>query len=94
MVIHSKNDKTPVPLWNYVVFHGVVRSEEFEVSAMYTSQSETYTTDVNELPKDLKRVLKVQFREFIHFVEDAQDKIYFYSPNGNVDRAGHNREAA
>jgi len=28
--------------------------------------------ELSDLPKDLKRVLKVQFREFIHFVEDAQ----------------------
>jgi hypothetical protein len=29
--------------------------------------------ELADLPKDLKRVLKVQFREFIHFVEDAQE---------------------
>jgi len=42
---------------------------------MNTLRSQTFIADVHELPKDLKRVLKVQFREFIHFVEDAQDKI-------------------
>jgi len=29
--------------------------------------------ELSDLPKDLKRVLKVQFREFIHFVEDGQE---------------------
>jgi hypothetical protein len=55
-------------------------------------QSETYITDMTELPKDLKRVLKVQFREFIHFVEDAQYQ-NCYSGN-NFDREGQTQEAA
>ena len=82
-----------MPLWNYVDFRSVVHSEEIEVSAMYTLQSKTCIADVNELPSDLKRILKVQFREFIHFVEDAQDRIYYYPPN-NIDRTGQSREAA
>jgi hypothetical protein len=32
--------------------------------------------ELKDLPKDLKRVLKIQFREFIHFVEDAQELSY------------------
>ena len=27
--------------------------------------------DLNELPGDLKRVLRVQFKEFMHFLDDA-----------------------
>lgn len=44
---------------------------------MNITESTTYVMDVHELPKDMKRILKVQFREFIHFVEDAQDKIFY-----------------
>ncbi len=57
---------------------------------MNNLQSGTYV-DVSELPKDLKRVLKVQFREFIHFVEDAQDNLSYYGYQNTTDR---NREAA
>ena len=59
---------------------------------MNTLQSQTFNSDVHELPKDLKRVLKVQFREFIHFIEDAQDKIYF--PANNFGRPDSTKEAA
>jgi hypothetical protein len=31
------------------------------------------TTDLSQLPRDLRRVLSVQFREFIHHIEDTQD---------------------
>ncbi|CAN5571283.1 hypothetical protein BH10CYA1_BH10CYA1_21450 [soil metagenome] len=44
-------------------------------------RSQTFNADVHGLPKDLKRVLKVQFREFIHLIEDAQDKIYYPANN-------------
>lgn len=54
---------------------------------MNTLQSQTCAVDLAELPRDLKRVLKVQFREFIHFVEDAQDNIHYYSQNDKSHRA-------
>lgn len=58
---------------------------------MYTKESHASVTDVSELPKDLKRVLKVQFREFIHFVEDAQDRIYYHPSN---NKTAHGKRAA
>ncbi|HEY9733170.1 MAG TPA: hypothetical protein V6C89_14730 [Drouetiella sp.] len=59
---------------------------------MNTVRSQTYVADLHELPRDLKRVLKVQFREFIHFIEDAQDHIAllpatFNTPDGNTREA-------
>ena len=59
---------------------------------MNTLRSQTFVADVHELPKDLKRVLKVQFREFIHFVEDAQDNIS-YATNTFVSK-DNSKEAA
>ncbi|MBS1953005.1 MAG: hypothetical protein JST89_02405 [Cyanobacteria bacterium SZAS-4] len=59
---------------------------------MNTLRPQTFTVDVHELPKDLKRVLKVQFREFIHFVEDAQDNICY--PANNFARSAKSQEAA
>ena len=44
---------------------------------MNTLRAQTFTTDIHDLPSDLRRVLKVQFREFIHFIEDAQDNICY-----------------
>ncbi len=54
---------------------------------MNTLRPQTFTTDVHELPKDLKRVLKVQFREFIHFIEDAQDNICYPAQSFAKDKA-------
>lgn len=59
---------------------------------MNTVRSQTYVADLHELPGDLKRVLKVQFREFIHFIENAQDNIAlvpgkFAAPTGNTREA-------
>ncbi|HEY9677991.1 MAG TPA: hypothetical protein V6C76_08270 [Drouetiella sp.] len=59
---------------------------------MNITDTETYVADVHELPSDMKRVLKVQFREFIHFVEDAQDKIYYTKKFESRDK--NSREAA
>lgn len=53
---------------------------------------QTLNADVHELPKDLKRVLKIQFREFIHFIEDAQDHVCY--PELSFDRRDKNKEAA
>lgn len=54
---------------------------------MNTLRPQTFTADVHELPKDLKRVLKVQFREFIHFIEDAQDNICYPAQNFVQDKS-------
>lgn len=60
---------------------------------MNTVRFQTFVADLHELPKDLRRVLKVQFREFVHFVEDAEDGITaFGEVPGNPDSS--NREAA
>lgn len=42
---------------------------------------------LSDLPKDLKRVLNVQFREFIHFVEDAQELAFRAATDTNERRA-------
>ncbi len=60
---------------------------------MNTLRPQTFNSDVHELPKDLKRVLKVQFREFIHFIEDAQDKIC-YPAKGFAVSDNNTQEAA
>ncbi len=59
---------------------------------MNTLRTQTFIADLCDLPKDLKRVLKVQFREFVHFIEDAQDKIY--QPANNIGRPDSSKEAA
>lgn len=59
---------------------------------MNTVKFQTFVADVHELPIDLKRVLKVQFREFIHFVEDAEDGILIFEAPVQADAS--NLEAA
>jgi hypothetical protein len=66
--------------------------ELVEVPNMNTVRFQTFVADVHELPIDLKRVLKVQFREFIHFVEDAEDGILIFEAPVQADAS--NLEAA
>lgn len=61
---------------------------------MNSVRFQTFVTDVHELPVDLKRVLKVQFREFIHFIEDAQDGICFVQDHATEQRDSKSLEAA
>lgn len=61
---------------------------------MNTVRSQTFVADVQRLPRDLKRVLKVQFREFIHFIEDAQDEIFLVPRNDFAGKQKDAREAA
>jgi hypothetical protein len=40
----------------------------------YNAHSTSVTCQIEELPRDVKRVLRVQWKEFLHWLEDYQDE--------------------